>query len=530
MSPDFLGDTLSGLRATSCDVLSVYKRLLVYAHRRLSAAGPHLPLSAAAIVSVALCVFVILCYPDNGGSDEWVADCPSVHDSPLHDEFKRTTRALESALWFSGNYTQTTHVQAGGDGDSVKRARPSGTWLLADAHSAQSLRPENILRDHMVELLRPVETTSHSCHALQHQVSNFRINEEAATHPAKVLDALATAAIFEPQLRAAFTFLKQILDVLQKSSTASAPHHTKDMMDAVMRNRLELSDCALRLSRDVRLISRQISTHMDFVAREHCFGSAFASLECLALTESERESNDGVVFHRGLLMGEAAMAPTNSIFFEGPPQCCTWCGDSDPVDADDQNVPRGLVLAEALLARGYVSAGSAQRNERVVLRVLQLCRHASLLTEMHAAESAVESRYRLGAAIAAENGRQALAANVLAKLSSFQQHRGRHEDALDSADSAMTMSSDPLAAFHQVRLRFALQRLATGDDVLRAASQLASIQHGGLSSIYEEERTALSERLMALHMALEGASLSTCLSLGDVAHVFACALGKLLYA
>eukprot|EP00928_Gymnodinium_smaydae_P049437 TRINITY_DN33180_c0_g1_i1.p1 TRINITY_DN33180_c0_g1~~TRINITY_DN33180_c0_g1_i1.p1 ORF type:complete len:569 (+),score=60.50 TRINITY_DN33180_c0_g1_i1:240-1709(+) len=410
--------------------------------------------------------------------------------------------------------------------DSIAQLECRGALLQSD-DAVQSASDESALVDHAHRLLRVVQATIQRCGDMQRSLNLQRTRAAASRQQAKVLEVLTLWAGYEVELRDALDILDKSSAVLQQRADVGdlkAEHALKTALNS----KVALRKCVVRCSVDARLLTSQVKQSTAVQQAESCYGTQLANMECLALRDTGEKPENATMFDTGLLLSEIAIAARSAPFYRGTSTCCQVCGNVS-LDAEDYGIPNEIVVAEALLTRGQELAPAHERTEKAVSRATQLCKHGDFLASAGAGDAAIKSRFYIASTLASEVGRAKLAAGTLAKLSSLLSKRGLHEDALDAASKALVFSPDPLASFQHVWLRFNLWKMKSGDEVLRAARQLTTIQPGVLNKGDETARLALRSWLYVFHEAAESESIWKCLLLGDVAHVFACTFGKALY-
>eukprot|EP00928_Gymnodinium_smaydae_P046513 TRINITY_DN30999_c0_g1_i1.p1 TRINITY_DN30999_c0_g1~~TRINITY_DN30999_c0_g1_i1.p1 ORF type:complete len:551 (-),score=80.40 TRINITY_DN30999_c0_g1_i1:38-1690(-) len=418
-------------------------------------------------------------------------------------------------------------------------APPSDRMAQLECHAALMQRESSIpseserlaLTNQVRELLRTPAAIIQRCDSLLRSLSSLRAQAASGKNQANLLNVMIKWANFEGELRDAVSIIEKATEVLKQRVATGDVEAEKDLqvMQVSPSSRKALQRCMIRGSREARLITSQLKHSAAVQQAEACHSTRLKSIECLAVANTEAEVEVATVFDRGLLVSEIATATDSAPFFRGPSSCCEVCQNVSS-NAEDSAVPNGIVAAETLLSRGYELASAHERTEKAVLRAIQLCKHAEHLAKSGAEESVIERRFHCSAALASEVGRDKLAAGILAKFSNVLSKRGLQEAALEAADKAVALASDPLASLQQVSLRFSLWKLKSGSDVIDAAQQLSVIPRGLLNKVDEKARIALRARLLTLYEAVEATSIFKCLILGDVAHVFACMFGKLLYA
>eukprot|EP00928_Gymnodinium_smaydae_P030503 TRINITY_DN2266_c0_g1_i10.p1 TRINITY_DN2266_c0_g1~~TRINITY_DN2266_c0_g1_i10.p1 ORF type:complete len:564 (-),score=80.87 TRINITY_DN2266_c0_g1_i10:32-1624(-) len=403
--------------------------------------------------------------------------------------------------------------------------------LACHAALVQSNRANKFaLSEHIRGLMSTVEATSQRCDSVQVSLNSRRMQAAAGKGPANSLEALTPWAALEENMRDAIDTLDtldKLLETIQQS-TAGVDLGIDKAMDRVPHLRDTLKRCALRGSREARLMAALTKPSSAVEQKEHCLAPKLLDMECLALADHPKPVSEHA-FDKGLLLSEVAMGSASTPFFRGSVECCEVCRNSS-LDTQGYDVPSGIVVAEELLTRGFESSQAHQRTERAVMRSMQLSKHGEYLAKSSVEDGALTWRYESAANLAAANGRDKLAAGTMAKLSSVLSKRGNVQDALEAANRAMTWSDDPLASYQQVRLRVETWTLKSGVEVEAAARQVLDIPRGVLSKKDDKARLALGMQLLGLHSAVESPSVSACFSLGDAAHVLACTFGKLFYA
>eukprot|EP00928_Gymnodinium_smaydae_P071089 TRINITY_DN54767_c0_g1_i1.p1 TRINITY_DN54767_c0_g1~~TRINITY_DN54767_c0_g1_i1.p1 ORF type:complete len:568 (-),score=151.66 TRINITY_DN54767_c0_g1_i1:122-1825(-) len=400
--------------------------------------------------------------------------------------------------------------------------------LVGSFGAKAPLKDRLALIEQAMTLLRGAEAAEQRCGALQQMLTAKRMDNIALQNPPAALGILGRWAAIDLQLQQAFDVVEATGQLLQ-DRMAAGDWDAQDAFAGVPSLRIRLRECSLRGSREVRLMTQQLPATPRVRFAETCMGPSLARMERSALAQGREDTDAGVLFGTGLLLSEVSMAlPAAPFFREGSSEADL--PENETVDAEGDGVPASLLLAEEFLQRGYETAAAPERVERAVMRTIQLCKHGTYLSEQKQLDLApIERRFHAAAELAAENGRSKLAANALGKLSNLLERAGRIEDALASANKAMTHSDDPLASFQQARLRFELWQLQTAEEVASAAAQLLGIEAGRLNVEHDEVRLALGMHLQEMHAALESPGLQPCVALGDVATALACAFGKVFY-
>eukprot|EP00928_Gymnodinium_smaydae_P035540 TRINITY_DN2499_c0_g3_i2.p1 TRINITY_DN2499_c0_g3~~TRINITY_DN2499_c0_g3_i2.p1 ORF type:complete len:576 (+),score=120.62 TRINITY_DN2499_c0_g3_i2:99-1826(+) len=270
--------------------------------------------------------------------------------------------------------------------------------------------------------------------------------------------------------------------------------------------------------------------------------AALAGIERLAIVEASMEMDAEVLFNSGLLMSHAAMAPNDVPVFGDSAKdialglnltAATVVSLGNVSDASAANVPPALLLAEALLKRGFAaSRGTDDENKKASSYAGVLAYHGKFLMELGDGwEDAAEQRYRLAAGIASEHERDKLAAHSLAQLSYFLWMHGRPEDALPAAEEAVGIDAgDPLAVHLRATLRLSTGAIRTHEAALAAKNELAAIKGRLPNQRLESDRAAAHGVLSKWLPVARASSFHVCLTLGDVADILSCVAAKLAYA
>merc|ERR1719487_1371101 len=234
--------------------------------------------------------------------------------------------------------------------------------------------------------------------------------------------------------------------------------------------RIKFRSCLLKATKDARAIAQSLPlSHPSTTRAQRCRPNMLVGLEMLAFQEAEKDADPGVVFNAGLLMSEVGVTPMATPFFGAPKSAGTQL--SLQQDTNGFAVPRELAMAEEMLLAGVQASVGPDETEKAALSAIRLCQHARFLTDV-GSDDAVHWRYRAGAELAVKHGRDKLASHAFGQLSYFLSRRGKDHLALEAANEAMAVGSDPLACYLQVMLRMSLGELRTAEQVRDAARQL----------------------------------------------------------
>lgn len=301
------------------------------------------------------------------------------------------------------------------------------------------------------------------------------------------------------------------------------------MLEALQEARL----VAVALPRGDALVQQAIS----------CEPSLLAELEAVVVGEAEQADDASVVFALGVYWSELGVAAGDAPLFgrgrrsglgDVTGVAVTFAGGGgwadDETGKSSRRVPAVLARAEALLLRGEEAAEGPSRLDRRAIRALRLYQHAKSLALMHH-DTAAEARYLLAAEVAASSQRQKLAAHSLTRLSYLLSLRGNHQRALDLARQALTYTNDPLATYLKATLRRRLGHLRSFKEITEVEEQVSTVTNKLPSQGLELQRAATQKELQLWRQAAAAGAgdsvattLSSCLALGDVAHVMLCAV------
>jgi len=393
------------------------------------------------------------------------------------------------------------------------------TMVEEDAASSEALALVDRTRAGLVA----IGQVSNQCETVHQKLMSLRRADQVAKSPLKAIMALGGLAGLEQPAAEAFKTLKLISDILERRMEAG-DWDAEDSMHEVPPLRIRFRACLARAVREARSIAQALppASPVTLKARR-CRPDLLVKVEQLAILEAEAEGDPGVIFSAGLLMSEASMTANDVPFFGTKPSRSDWS-----LDSRGFRVPTGIANAEDMLWKGFQASFGPDETERAALRAIRICQHAKMLVQLKL-DAAAEWRYRAGAELASKYGRHKLASHCLAQLSYFLYVNGFEEKALDVADEAVTLGSDPLASYLQVMLRSNLGLLRTDGETRSAAKQLAELQGQLHAKELEETRTSIHANLVFWEGVSEAGTISSCFSLGDSAQVLICVLARFAY-
>eukprot|EP00929_Paragymnodinium_shiwhaense_P120330 TRINITY_DN92272_c0_g1_i1.p1 TRINITY_DN92272_c0_g1~~TRINITY_DN92272_c0_g1_i1.p1 ORF type:complete len:573 (-),score=135.50 TRINITY_DN92272_c0_g1_i1:72-1718(-) len=394
---------------------------------------------------------------------------------------------------------------------------------LGTLTDTQEIVQESVtLNERTRSVLAAVQATSERCEASVNRLQKFRRN--APEKPGDAIVALSGLAGFEAPASEAADALGTVTTVLQKQMD-TGDFDAEDIMYEVPPLRIKFRSCLLRAAKDARSVAQSLPRESALTLRaQRCRPDMLVPLDRLAFKEAEGDADPGVIFNAGLLKSEIAVTMTATPFFGKMVPATSLSLE----DARGLLAPSDLVLAEQMFLQGLKASVGPDETEKAALSAIRLCQHAKFLMDA-GADAAAEWRYRAGAELAAKHGRDKLASHTYGQLSYFLNQRGRSDLALDSANEAMSLGSDPLASYLQVTLRMSLGELRSAEQVKEAARQLLSIDGRLPSKALEENRAAAYSNMALWNKVSVTETVESCLALGDVANVLICFLGKVAY-
>lgn len=365
---------------------------------------------------------------------------------------------------------------------------------------------------------------SDQCDTMLGKLHSIRRADTASLNPTEAIVALSGLAGFEKHAREALTTLKTLTDILEQRVEAG-DWDAEDSMHEIPPIRIKFRGCLLKCVREARAISGSLPMASSVAQRaQQCKPELLVKAEQLAFAEAESEVDPGVTFSAGLLMSEVSVSSAETPLF-GAARSDT----SDLVeDAQGMLVPRGISIAEKKLLQGYQASFGPDETERAALRAIRLSQHAKYLMQI-GSDSAAEWRYRAGAELAGKHGRDKLASHSLAQLSYFLSNRGQGETALQVANEAMNISSDPLASYLQVTLRTDQGLIRTDQEARAAADQLMAVGGKLPMKHLEDARVATHSNMLVWQEVSESESFGSCFEMGDAAQVLICLAGRVAY-
>jgi tetratricopeptide (TPR) repeat protein len=250
-----------------------------------------------------------------------------------------------------------------------------------------------------------------------------------------------------------------------------------------------------------------------------CHPDLLLGLETLVLHGAE--ADESVHFQAGLYLSHAAVGASRVAPFFGH-------ATAEPalvLDSWGSYVPETIAKAEQLLLHGQPTSPQSVEIAR------RLFEHAQqFLTNVDSVAMTAENRYRAAARFAADGLRPKLAAQMLSRLAYFLALRGRHADALATADEALAHADDPLAAHLRATLRRSMGELRTSDEVHEAIGLLERAE-GHLPPLgqLEEQRAAVHAELVHWGSIASGGLRACFTELADVALVLMCVFCRVVY-
>eukprot|EP00928_Gymnodinium_smaydae_P063764 TRINITY_DN4725_c0_g1_i2.p1 TRINITY_DN4725_c0_g1~~TRINITY_DN4725_c0_g1_i2.p1 ORF type:complete len:579 (+),score=118.55 TRINITY_DN4725_c0_g1_i2:98-1834(+) len=356
-------------------------------------------------------------------------------------------------------------------------------------------------------------------------------------------DAIVTAferlASFEVPAREALETLQRITAVRRNATGETSRDEDLEMAAS---SRVALRTCVVDALRDARSLAEALPRPTSKgSACKSSSAAALSSMERFAIMEAVAESDAEVSFGAGLLLSQAAMAPSDVPMFDGSVSDLETgldLGVDDDVpslagsSSGKRTVPRTMIMAEALLRRGFEATnGEEEVSKKASSRAGVLAYHAKFLMELGDGwENVAEKRYREAAEIARQHGRQKLASHALAQLAYFLSLRGFSEEALGAAEEAVAVDAgDPLAVHLRATLRLATGNVRTAEAALAAKNELAAVK-GRLPNANLEADRERAHAVLAKWLPVARAdTMSVCLTLGDIADILTCLAAKLAY-
>eukprot|EP00928_Gymnodinium_smaydae_P097247 TRINITY_DN8763_c0_g2_i1.p1 TRINITY_DN8763_c0_g2~~TRINITY_DN8763_c0_g2_i1.p1 ORF type:complete len:563 (-),score=111.51 TRINITY_DN8763_c0_g2_i1:54-1742(-) len=420
-----------------------------------------------------------------------------------------------------------------------RNALLSPSWL-EEGNDVATPSSEALI-SHVGANLGSVNGIVRQCQAMQGELRKMRGQAVTSSQrsrselsPVAMLDRVAT---LEVPVREALQTLHRLSAVLSNDSS--------DVLNAELGTatslRVALRVCLVDTVREARLVADKLPRNRKATAlHSRVCNSApakLADLERFSILEANAESDAGVVFGGGLLLSHAAMSSKDVPMFDDSVSDLDIGLNLAAVDDADigseTSVPRTLLMAEALLLRGFeASEGEAERVKKASSRAGVLAYHAKFLMELGEGwEKAAELRYRAASTLARQHGRDKLAAHSLAQLGYFLSLRGLSEEALVAAEEAASIEADdPLATYLRATLRLSTGAVRTDEAALAVKSDLEAVK-GRLPNPSTEADLMTSLTVLEKWFPVaRSETLGVCFSLGDVAEILACLAAKLVYA
>lgn len=374
-----------------------------------------------------------------------------------------------------------------------------------------------------------------SCKAVADELRSVR-NAKASTadqqaQRASPLSLLRSLKRLEGPFQEALTSLAKGSKALEPLNGANATEEFKELQKALGEDR----SCALQALQEGRNVALALPRNAALVKRAvQCRPRMLEDFQALVLKEAAEAKDAATLFSLGIYYSDAGLAAEQGqvrapFFGEGSQPASRWKSEPEwEADAGGSHAPSDIVKAESLMKAGEEASEEAERSDRGAARALRLYQHAKMLALKHH-DSAAEWRYRTAAELAATYRRQKLASHALGRLGYFLSLRGRREEALEAAGSALQQGEeDSLAVYLHASLRRSLGELKTSEEVEAAEKQLGAVA-GKLPSKALEDQRAVAHTELGWWRLVATEGLHVCLKAWDAAQMLICVFSGLVF-
>lgn len=380
------------------------------------------------------------------------------------------------------------------------------TMLSIDMMGSQSLVPKTD------EIAKTLEVLIQSCGAISKKISALHKwmshSDVAASTAVAVLEELSE---FELPFQTARAILEQFLRLVDKLS-AEELAKANVSIDHILGLSDAAQDCLLTAVNEARSFASRFGA-LD------CSSDLLSGIESLTLGFAEGTQHADTAFALGMLLSEINVASSSVPCFKGVSH-----DDDFVLDAQKTVVPRGILKAEALLAKAHEGTWEEEKVQRGATRAWRMSVHADFLAEQ-TYHAAAEWRYRSAASIALQHQHPHLASLSLASLSHMLYSLGRNREALEATNEALAHSDEPVALFVQTSVSLSLGRFDTHDAVTAAANKLKGLAGRMPSEDLESARVELVHDL-AKWEHRSTSNWRSCLSDADSAQALICLIGR----
>lgn len=400
----------------------------------------------------------------------------------------------------------------------------SGRELLDAIRSrAAEAGDVNMWATTQVEWTHALHSLLHSnCHKLYNALQHLRRSSDWSRLMKLALKNIYAFKRLEFPFRELLAAMKQSVEIFS-SRRASGSTEASNVLEDLENKRASALLCMIGTVREARSVGAALPRrNADLRHALRCSSNLLVGIEELTVSEAEKETDAGVTFGLGMYWSEVGVNGLAVPFFGVRAEKQAWQSDLHGL-----YVPSAIARADELLQRAEQASLDVDRADRAAARAARLYEHAKLCVSKHH-DAAAEWRFALASHLAAVHQHGKLAAHSAARWSYFLTLRGRHEEALEAADQAVSFFDNAFALYLQAMLRHRLGKLKTDDEVRQAEEQLLSVANKLPSDSLENDRMTLHADLRWWRAAVRG-GLKACFTAPDVVRLLICIISRMAF-